>query len=95
MKEWDGSYTKQFYKVLTPEGEYVLCWPNDGAMEALDGTRRFWTRSTGLKVQALGFLSNILEMQDELQEMTANSGKFQRRRDAERIYARPPRTQFK
>jgi hypothetical protein len=38
---WDGSYTKRMYVVHLP-GECVVCWPNAGLMNAMDGSGRIF-----------------------------------------------------
>ena len=37
---WDGDYEKVEYEVKLKSGEVVVCWPNAGRMNALDGSGR-------------------------------------------------------
>lgn len=45
-----GDYEKEFLDVLLPSGEVVYaCWPNAGALAAMDGSGDRWTAEDGVK----------------------------------------------
>lgn len=48
FKVWDGEYEKEFYDVRLPSGEIILCWPNSGVMNSLDGSGRVFRFDTEL-----------------------------------------------
>lgn len=43
--EWSRlhDYEKEFYEILTEDHEIVLCWPNAGLWNAVNGDDRSWT----------------------------------------------------
>ena len=42
---WDGDYEKQFYWVrLRKTGRVIICWPNAGYMNELEGKCRQFSR---------------------------------------------------
>lgn len=49
---WDGNYTKQFYDIITPEGELVKwCWPNAGRMVVFHGNCKTGSFVEGDKIK--------------------------------------------
>jgi hypothetical protein len=60
FQTWDGEYEKQFYDVLLPDGDVVVCWPNAGRLHFAEPDvpenhakyrGRFWTVEDGVMVR--------------------------------------------
>ncbi len=49
---WDGDYVKSEYLVHLP-GECVVCWPNAGLMNSMDGSGRSWEPDGALHISRL------------------------------------------
>ncbi len=49
---WDGEYRKQFYDVMTYDGEVILhCWPNANKMCSTDGSGCYWCVNDNISVR--------------------------------------------